>query len=94
MDLKFRLQYYLDRYNMNATELARKTFVPRQNISNWLMGQKPKDVDQVKRVADYFNTTVDDILYGRKVEDSIPTDILSGVYELRITKRKEGLNEK
>lgn len=50
---------------MNASQLARRANVPRQNISNWLMNQKPKDIEQVKRVADVFQVTVDHLLFGK-----------------------------
>ncbi len=70
MNLKFQLEYYLERHGITPTMLARLAGVPRQNISNWLMNQKPKDVEQVKRVADVFQVTLDHLLFGNATEST------------------------
>jgi len=64
MNLKLQLEYFLEKTGMNPTLLSRKARVPRQNISNWLMGQSPKDITQVKRVADIFGISVDTLVFG------------------------------
>jgi hypothetical protein len=93
MNLKFQLEYYLQRHSITPTMLARLAKVPRQNISNWLMNQKPKDVEQVKRVADVFQISLDHLLFGN-AKDSQTTvisdskDWITGTFEIKIRKIK------
>ena len=85
MRLKQQLEYHLSKNNMNASQLSRKANVPRQTLSNWLMGQAPKNINQVKRVADLFNVTIDHLIYGEtKAEHSIINDLVSKRFEIRI----------
>jgi len=92
MNLKFQLEYYLERYSINPTTLARMANVPRQNISNWLMNQKPKDVEQVKRVADVFQVSIDHLLFGDATKNQTSKngeqEWISGTFEVRIRKVK------
>jgi hypothetical protein len=92
MNLKFQLEYYLRIYSINPTMLARMAKVPRQNISNWLMNQKPKDVEQVKRVADVFQVSLDHLLFGNAAENKTSRnenqDWISGTFEIKIRKLK------
>ena len=93
MKLKEQIQYYLNVRGMTATELSRRSGVPRQNISNWLMNQKPKDVEQVKRVADIFQVSLDHLLFGepKPMETNKNTypefeHLMNGRFEIRIKK--------
>jgi transcriptional regulator with XRE-family HTH domain len=85
MRLKQQLEHLLDKSNMNASQLSRKANVPRQTLSNWLMGQAPKNISQVKRVADLFNVTLDHLIYGEtKAEHTIMDDLCRKRFEIRI----------
>jgi transcriptional regulator with XRE-family HTH domain len=93
MKLKSQLLYYLNAHDMTASQLSRKVGVPRQNISNWLMGQTPRDVDQVKKVADLFRISLDHILFGdstllenKKNSSEFEHLIINGRFEIRIRK--------
>lgn len=92
MNLKFQLEYYLKRHGITPTMLARLANVPRQNISNWLMNQKPKNVEQVKRVADVFQITLDHLLFGNASESQTAhqdsKDWIAGTFEIKIRKIK------
>jgi transcriptional regulator with XRE-family HTH domain len=82
MKLRTQLQYYLTVRGMTASALARAAKVPRQNISNWLMNQKPKDVEQVKRVADVLGVNLDHLLFGEGVTPS--EQVIKGRFEISI----------
>jgi transcriptional regulator with XRE-family HTH domain len=84
MRLKHQLEQLLVQNNMNATQLSKRANVPRQTIANWLMGQAPKNFDQVKRVADQFNVTLDHLLYGESVGQSLINELMSKRFEIRI----------
>jgi transcriptional regulator with XRE-family HTH domain len=95
MRLKQQLEHLLAQHNMNPTQLSRKANVPRQTVGNWLTGQSPKNFDQVKRVADLFNVTLDHLLYGfpsntnLKTKQSIIEELINERFEIRIIKRMD-----
>ena len=64
MNLKSQLRFYLDRMEMSATQLAKKASVPKQSLCGWLAGSNPRDVRQIKRVADVLGITLDHLIFG------------------------------
>lgn len=100
MNLKNQLKGLLLHKGMVAAELARKSGVSKQVISLWLAGTKPKNVEQVKRVADSLDVTVDHLLFGTGVEvkhnaaaglDVLLSDEwISGAFEIKIRRIKSG----
>jgi len=64
MNLKNQLRYYLEHRNITASHLARCSGVPKQSISDWLSGSNPRDIRQVKKVADFLSITVDHLVFG------------------------------
>lgn len=64
MKLDKQLKDLLRQSDMNVAQLARASRVSAKTIYNWLAGQKPKDLDSVKRVADHFNISIDQLCYG------------------------------
>lgn len=50
MNLKKQLDLFLKTSGMPATELARRSGVSRKTLQNWMVGQTPRDFDQVKAV--------------------------------------------
>lgn len=64
------LRARLKQAGIGVPTLAKRSKIPRQTISNWLAGQKPKNIEHVKAVADYFSMTVDELCFG--VEAGLP----------------------
>lgn len=99
MRLKHQLALYLERRDITAAQLARKTGLPKALFTRWLSGQKPKDIDQVKKVAEALNVSLEHLLYGNGIEerpDSIGdlgallgSDWVGGTFELRIRRVKK-----
>lgn len=44
--------------------LADQTGISRKTLENWLEGQKPRDIEQVKKVADFFKISVDELCFS------------------------------
>lgn len=99
MKLASRLRQQINGRGVSVTALAKATRIPAQTIHNWLAGSKPRDLDQVKRVADYFGVSVDDLAYGAgtaKDESSqhsnpirdFRDEINAGVFEVILRKVK------
>src|ERR1700733_10748750 len=64
MNLKNQLRYFLDQREISASQLAKRAKVPKQSLSGWLSGSNPRDVRQVKRVADALGVTIGHLLFG------------------------------
>ncbi|MBL7545541.1 MAG: helix-turn-helix transcriptional regulator [Bdellovibrionaceae bacterium] len=98
MNLKKQLKYYLERDEITASQLARKANVPKQSLSGWLAGSNPRDVKQVKRVADALNITLDNLLFGEGPEPQsqkaidlgslVGDEWFSGIFEMKIRRVK------
>jgi len=95
MQLGMNLKHLMVERDVKASQLSRATRVAPQTIHNWLAGQHPRNIDQVKRVADYLGVSLDHLLYGmepKKLEtfEQYRDEINAGVFEviLRRTERK------
>ncbi|MGE0634343.1 MAG: helix-turn-helix domain-containing protein [Pseudobdellovibrionaceae bacterium] len=71
MNLHNQLKYYLKAYGLTASELSRRSNVPKQSISDWLAGVVPRSLSHLKSVATVFGLTIDELCYG---DVSIKTD--------------------
>lgn len=85
-----KLKALLKANNLTVTELAKLTGVPKTNINSWLTGSSP-NISQVDKVAQHFNLTVDELVFGRKQKSSVEelfTEALihTGHYKISITK--------
>lgn len=97
MKLKHQLKYYLNETGMTAAQLARKSGVPKQSLSGWLTGNNPRNVMQVKKVADVLGVSVDNLLFSEGKEktekltslDSILDDQwVGGFFEVKLRRVK------
>jgi transcriptional regulator with XRE-family HTH domain len=96
MNLKAQLRLLLDLRGMTPAELARKSGVSKQVISLWQSGAKPKNVEQVKAVADALSVSVDSLLFGNgdERENRVGLDAflgdewISGAFEIKIRRIK------
>ncbi len=99
MNLKQQLKFYLEHREVSASQLARKAKVPKQSISGWLAGSNPRDIRQIKRVADVLGVTIDHLMFGSG-EDSqqskaksfdalIDGEWFSGLFEVRLRRIKD-----
>ena len=50
--------------NLKMTELARVAGVPKQSLSDWLIGSSPRDPVKVKKVASALGMSSDQLLFG------------------------------
>lgn len=71
---------------MSVARLAKKSGVPSKTIYHWLGGQRPGNVQQVIRVCDALDISMD-ALFGRSAIGGIPSanlerDLRAGVFEV------------
>ncbi|MBK9294887.1 MAG: helix-turn-helix transcriptional regulator [Oligoflexia bacterium] len=78
---------------MNITQLARITKIPKQTLHNWISGSQPRDLEQVRRVAIYFEVSLDFLLFGNEIIISDPildfqNEIRAGIFEVILRRTK------
>lgn len=77
--------------NISVKQLAAECNLPANNIYDWLNSNRsPKDMRQLKAVANFFGTSVDHLLFG----DANPVidkrdEINCGVFEVILKKVKK-----
>lgn len=68
--LNATLKKLLKDNDMTVAQLSRATKVPVQTIHNWIHGQDPRSFLQIKKIADFFKLTVDELVYGVQIKKS------------------------
>lgn len=95
MKLAFQLKKLIQQQGTSITHLSKVTKVPQQTIHNWVAGSKPRDIDQVKKIAEHFKVSLDFLVYGIVSEnpdtpfDTLKDEINAGVFEVILRKVKK-----
>lgn len=79
---------------ISASAMARAIGVSAKTVHEWLGsdGRVPRDLDAVKKLADYFNCSTHYLLFGEEDPHSLlgeilnKTEVHSGLYEISIKK--------
>lgn len=100
VNLKRQLQFYLNKHDMSASQLAREAGVPKSSVGDWLAGSNPRDVRQIKRVADVFGVSLDNLMFGdggdsealkaNALDMLVGDQWVGGLFEVRIRRVKGG----
>jgi len=53
------MKFYLETSGLTASALARKVDLPKTTIANWLAGVAPRDLMQLKKLADHIGVSID-----------------------------------
>lgn len=69
-------------HNMTQSDLAQKLNVAQGAVAMWETDKRTPDVDMLKKIADYFNVSVD-YLIGNKNESSIEELSSKGFFRLK-----------
>lgn len=67
MQFAKRLRYFLDKYDMNQLELAKRLHVSPQSVTNWVTGEKTPRMDTVDAMCDLFHCRRSD--FSEQVSD-------------------------
>lgn len=84
------LRKLLDERGISVQELARRSEVPKSNISTWLQGASPS-VEQLDRVARCLGVSIEYLAFGRESRDPLEefferVEIHKGEYEISVKK--------
>ncbi len=93
MILAKQLKNLLHREDATVAQLARATKISAKTIYQWLQGQNPRDLKQVRKVADYFSVSIDFLAFGiePKTKNSFTDyseEINAGQFEVILRKIK------
>jgi len=91
--IKTTLKRLIAESGITVTHLSRATKIPAQTLHNWLAGAEPKSLTQLKKVADYFDVSMDYLCFGkepkpRKVLNEYENEINAGIFEVVLRKIK------
>ena len=75
--------------NMTQHVLAEKLNVTDRTISNWETGRRLPDISILKELSVIFSVTIDEIIYGKKIEkEEIQKKLVYSAIEIYTTKQK------
>jgi len=73
LQLKKQLKSLLNARTLTAAQLARRSGVPKQTISNWLAGVPPSGIKQLCQIAVSLNVSLDELCFGKQKKPEVPT---------------------
>lgn len=89
MKLKIILKQLMKANDLTLAKLSKSTGVPKQTIHNWLTGTEPKNLSHLKKVATYFDLSIDELCYGENLKQKGPEslgkyrdEIYAGIFEV------------
>lgn len=65
MYLKTNIRELIKYHGITVAHLARSTKIPLQTLHGWLSGSDPRNMKQLKKIADYFNHTIDELCFDQ-----------------------------
>ncbi len=78
------IRKYREQKKVSQEDMALALNVTRQAISSWETGRTEPDLDTLHRIAQYFEVTVEELIYGQRLKE--PTVIR------QVVERKEVKN--
>lgn len=75
MDIARGLKYFRAKKGITQTELAKFLGVNNSNVSNWEKGIAKPDIDMLVRIADYFEISVDELIFVEKNQQEIQLNL-------------------
>ncbi len=85
----------MERRGLKPAQIARANRIPLTTLCNWMQGQTPRNLDHVKTVADFFEVSVDYLLFGVEPKwnggaNQTPIEVRAGLFELILKPIKRG----
>jgi transcriptional regulator with XRE-family HTH domain len=78
MKLAKNLEKYLKADDITLNEFSKRVSISPSTIHGWLNGVPPKNLNDLKKVSDYFNITLDELCFG-EVKKGHETNIVISI---------------
>lgn len=97
MELKLGtiLRHEMKTHGLTLKALEEMTGVPASTLSEWCQNRSPRNIVQVRKIADFLGVSIHYLLFGKADTHEHPTvsqllkdDVFSGVFEISIKKVK------
>lgn len=77
MDMRIarNIKNHISAEKLSLSDFAKKVHIPASTLHGWLNGATPKNIQDIKKVADYFGISVDELCFGEKMKDVKRTNI-------------------
>lgn len=90
------LKELLKQHNLTVRAASKKLDIPQASLNEWVgsPNRLPRDAGVIKKLAEFFNISVHELIYGTQEPKSIigelleKTEIHTGLYEISIKKVK------
>lgn len=93
------LKDIIKKRKLTITEISKGTNIPISNISEWAQGRKPVLSEDLIRLADYLEVSLEYLITGKNKEDEIIENIINrvgeeftqihkGIYRITVEKQK------
>lgn len=60
---------------INQEQLAERLHVTRQAVSSWETGKTQPDIETMKQIAEYFDVSVERLIYGREYREPTSDEV-------------------
>lgn len=87
----------LQEHGLTAYKFSRETGIAQSTLSDWKTGKSQPRADKLKKIADYFNVSVDYLMGNeqkKEPEGEIPFELTQDEYELLKLYRKSTPEER
>ena len=95
MVLATQLKSLIKSKSITVAGLSKQTGIPAKTLYSWLQNQSPRNLNQLKSVADYFGVTLEFLLFNEQPKKEINSfehyseEINAGQFEVILRKIKK-----
>jgi transcriptional regulator with XRE-family HTH domain len=78
MNVAMNLTKYIKDANISLNEFSQRVSISPSTIHGWLNGVPPKNINDLKKIAEYFNVSLDELCFG-DVKKSNETNVVISI---------------
>lgn len=92
MQLDKNLKKMMTTKKMSLKTLSTEVRVPSSTIHGWLNGAAPKSLIDLKRIADYFDLSIDELCFGKNEKQikNRTENVLGDLGDIELVLRHKG----
>jgi len=92
MNLRKNLEQIMQARKLSLKALADHVSVPPSTIHGWLNGTAPKSIVELKKIADFFGISIDELCFGdqngpKHIDPDISINFGSTCYKIMLKKQ-------